>query len=157
MSVTYRIPDEPVGGQSFAIVVDPFWALLGAMFGGAWLGAALFAMNAWYLRGPMWQRELALVAAMFVGAVLLGVLIHFGEASGVLPERAVKYAALAVIAWKLAIMYWIYFLQQAEFALFEYFGGKLQNGALFVVLGSLLLRPLVTQAFDHPLWWLMVS
>jgi hypothetical protein len=55
------------------------------------------------------------------------------------------------------VTYWIYYLQQTGFALFEYFGGKAQNGLAVVFIGAILLRRVIVQAVDHPVWKVVVS
>jgi hypothetical protein len=156
VSAGYRIPDEPLA-QPRGFVIDPFWALLAVMIGGAAFGALLFALNAWFLRGPTWRREVELSLTMLVGAGILGFLLGQAEASGALSAGSVKYAFLIVVAWKLAVTYWIYYLQQTGFALFEYFGGKAQNGLAVVLIGSFLGRRVIVDAVDHPVWKVMVS
>jgi hypothetical protein len=156
VSAGYRIPDEPLT-QPRGFVIDPFWALLAVMMGGAAFGALLFALNAWFLRGPTWRREMELSITMLVGAGILGFLLVQAEASGAIPTGAVKYAFLIVVAWKLAVTYWIYYLQQTGFALFEYFGGKAQNGLAIVFVGAILLRRVIVEAVDHPVWKIVVS
>jgi hypothetical protein len=156
VSAGYRIPDEPLT-QPRGFVIDPFWALLAVMMGGAAFGALLFALNAWFLRGPTWRREMELSITMLVGAGILGFLLVQAEASGAIPTGAVKYAFLIVVAWKLAVTYWIYYLQQTGFALFEYFGGKAQNGLAIVFVGAILLRRVMVEAVDHPVWKIVVS
>jgi hypothetical protein len=157
VSAGYRIPDEPLASQPRGLIIDPFWALLAVMLGGAALGAALFALNAFFLRGPTWRRELALCIAMLVGAAILGYGLLQAESTGLLTPASARYAILLVVAWKLAVTYWIYYLQQTGFALFEYFGGKAQNGLAIVFIGSFLLRRIIVEAVDHPLWQIVVS
>jgi hypothetical protein len=157
VSASYRIPDEPLATHPRGLVIDPFWALLSVMLGGAALGAALFALNAYFLRGPTWRREVGLCIVMLVGAAILGFGLLQAEATGMLPPKSAKYAILLVVAWKLAVTYWIYYLQQTGFALFEYFGGKAQNGLAIVFIGSFLLRRVIVEAVDHPLWKIVVS
>lgn len=157
MAAGYHIPDEPIGGETRGWIIEPFWPLLATMLAGAWLGAALFAINAWFLRGPHWQRELALAAAMLLGAAALHVIATGAGESGLIPQAAVKYALLSVIAWKLGLAYWLYFLQQNGFALYEYFGGKAQNGLPIVIIGSVFIDRLVINAVDNPIWKAMVS
>ena len=157
MSAGYRIQDEPLATHPRGFVIDPFWALLAVMMGGAAFGALLFAVNAYFLRGPTWRREIELALTMLLGAGILGFLLVQAESSGALAAGAVKYAFLLVVAWKLAITYWIYYLQQTGFALFEYFGGKVQNGLAVVFIGALLLRRVLINAVDHPVWQMMVS
>lgn len=156
MSAVYRIRDEPLT-QPRGFVIDPFWALLAVMMGGAAFGALLFALNAYFLRGPTWRREVELSLTMLLGAAILGFILVQAEASGALAAGAVKYAFLIVVAWKLAVTYWIYYLQQTGFALFEYFGGKPQNGLAIVFIGAILLRRVIVEAVDHPLWKMVVS
>lgn len=157
MTVTYRIPDEPAGARERGWIVDPFWPLLGVMLAGAWLGAALFALNAWELRGPTWRREIGLSVAMLAGAAVLGFVIGQAETASLVPAGAVKYTILLIIAWKLGLTYWIYYLQQTAFSLYEYFGGKALNGLPIILVGGFFVDRLVINALDHPLWKAMVS
>jgi hypothetical protein len=156
VSAVYRIRDEPLT-QPRGFVIDPFWALLAVMMGGAAFGALLFALNAYFLRGPTWRREVELSLTMLLGAAILGFILVQAEASGALAAGAVKYAFLIVVAWKLAVTYWIYYLQQTGFALFEYFGGKAQNGLALVFVGAILMRRVIVQAVEHPVWKVVVS
>jgi hypothetical protein len=156
VSAVYRIRDEPLT-QPRGFVIDPFWALLAVMMGGAAFGALLFALNAYFLRGPTWRREVELSLTMLLGAAILGFILVQAEASGALAAGAVKYAFLIVVAWKLAVTYWIYYLQQTGFALFEYFGGKAQNGLALVFVGAILVRRVIVQAVEHPVWKVVVS
>jgi hypothetical protein len=94
---------------------------------------------------------------MLLGAAILGFILVQAEASGALAAGAVKYAFLIVVAWKLAVTYWIYYLQQTGFALFEYFGGKAQNGLALVFVGAILVRRVIVQAVEHPVWKVVVS
>ena len=60
-----------------------------------------------------------------------------------------------------AIAYWLFFLQQSSYALYEYFGGgtrghALQLGAALVV-GGAIVRSTVIQAFPSAFWFLTVS
>jgi hypothetical protein len=157
VSADYRIQDEPLAAHRRGPVVDPFWALLAVMLAGAAFGALLFGVNAFTLRGPTWKRELQLLIAMLAGAGILAFLLVQAEANGNLPPGTLKYALLLVVAWKLAMTYWIYYLQQTGFALFEYFGGKALNGLPIVLIGGFLLRKLIVNAVDHPVWQVMVS
>jgi hypothetical protein len=162
LSVTYHIQDEPLGGRRQLPALDPFWPLVAMMFGGAWLGAAAFAVNAWLLRGPTWAREFGLAFAILAGAPVILLLLAFARGSGWLSDAAFQYALLLIIAWKLGLAYWIFFLQQSSYALYEYFGGA-ANRAQVVPVGVLLvfaggyLKPQVVKAFASPLWQIMVS
>jgi hypothetical protein len=108
------------------------------MLAGAWLGMALFAVNAWTLRGPHWRRELLLCVATFAGAALLFYAIIWADSAGLLPRVGVKYAALSLVAWKLLLGYWLFISQETSFELYKYFGGKVLNGLPIVIVGALL-------------------
>lgn len=162
MSVSYHIQDEPIGGRRAVPALDPFWPLIAMMFGGAWLGTAAFAFNAWVLRGPTWGREMGLALATLIGApvILFGLAIL--RSADMLPGSALYYAMLLIVAWKLGLAYWIFFLQQNSYALYEYFNGA-ANQARVVPLGALLvfaggfLKPQVVQAIASPFWQVMVN
>jgi hypothetical protein len=162
MTVAYHIQDEPVGGPRGVPALDPFWPMLAMMFGGAWLGAAAFAYNAWVLRGPTWGREIGLALASLIGAPVILLGLGVLRVAGALPGSALHYAMLLIVAWKLALSYWIFFLQQNSHALYEYFGGganqsrATQIGALLVIGGGYL-RPRVIEAIDSSFWQIMVS
>lgn len=162
MSVAYRIVDEPRGRTQLP-AFNPFWPLLAMMFGGAWLGVLMFAFNAWSLRSPTLGRELALAAAIVLGAPLLLLGIAMLPGLGALPESGIKYALLLIVTWKLGLAYWIFFLQQSPFALYEYFEERsegtprsAQAGIVIVVLGGLL-KSNVVGAIDSPFWVVMVN
>lgn len=162
MSVAYHIQDEPIGRRNRIPALDPFWPLVAMMFGGAWLGALAFAVNAWILRGPTRSREIALAIAILIGAPLILLLLSMIGAAGGLPGSSPKYALLLIVAWKLGLAYWIFFLQQTSYALYEYFGGAAARGqgaalgAVLVFAGGYL-KPQVVGAVASPFWQIMVS
>jgi len=161
VNATYRILDEPSGGAT-NIAINPFWCLIAYMFGGAWLAALLFALNAWTLRGPTWRRETALAVAMLAGAPLLLLLLIYIQNASQLPTAALRYLALLIVAWKLALAYWIYFLQQPAYALHEYFEARRAEQqrrplAIFVLAAGYIVRTAVSDAVDSPLWKVMVN
>jgi hypothetical protein len=163
VSAAYRIVDEPRGGRTQLPAFNPFWPLLAMMFGGAWLGVAIFAFNAWSLRSPTLGRELALAIAILLGAPILLLLLSMLPSQGLLPESAFKYALLLIVAWKLGLAYWIFFLQQNPYALYEYFEERTtsnprsaQAGAAIVVIGGLF-KSNVVGAIASPFWAVMVS
>ena len=159
---TYRILDEPVARGLHLPALNPFWPLLGMMFGGAWLGVAMFVFNAIALRGPTFAREVGIAGAILLGAPLIVFLIGFALNQHWLNEAAIKYALLLVVAWKLSLAYWIFFLQQQSHALHEYFERRPRNpqlasvGPALVVVGSLV-KSNVIGAVDSPFWTLMVN
>jgi hypothetical protein len=160
LSVAYRIQDEPIGDRRGLPALDPFWPLLAMMFGGAWIGTAAFAYNAWVLRGPTWVREIALAVATLIGAPVLLFGLGILRSSDLLPGSSLQYAFLLIVAWKLGLAYWMFFLQQNSHALYEYFGGyhdrAAQLGVLLVFAGGFL-KPHVVDALASPFWQVMVS
>ncbi len=162
MSAAYRIVDEPRSRTQLP-AFNPFWPLLAMMFGGAWLGVLMFAFNSWSLRSPTLKREMALALAIVLGSPLLLLLLAMLPSLGLLPDSGIKYALLVIVVWKLGLAYWILFLQQNPYALFEYFEERAagtsrsaQAGALVVVLGGLI-KTNVVGAIDSPFWAVMVN
>ena len=162
MSAAYRILDEPSGRNAAKFVINPFWPLIAMMFAGAWLAALLFVLNAWFLRGPTWRREITLAFVMLLGSAAILLTIALEGGAGILPKAGIKYALLLVVVWKLSFVYWIYFLQQTAFALHEYFeshhGAKQQLPIGLILLGAgFFIRDAVTNAFDSPYWMIVVN
>jgi len=156
---SYRILDEPIAGQLQLPALNPFWPLLGMMFGGAWLGVSMFIFNAIALRGPSMAREIGLAVAILLGAPLLLLIIGFALSQQWISEGTVKYAMLLIVTWKFSLAYLIYFSQQGAHALYEYFEKSPVNpqlGAAVVFIGSLL-KSKVVGAVSSPLWILMVN
>ena len=162
MSTTYHIHDEPASRKTSALIVNPFWALLGVMLAGAWLGAIMLSINAWLLRGPTWRREIGLAISILVGSAAIFFGLVIAEQAGLLPERFVRYALLLVVAWKLGLAYWIFVLQQNTFALYEYFSAHAQPnqpvplGAIMVMAGTFF-RSAVIGVSASPAWIIAVS
>jgi hypothetical protein len=160
LSVAYRIQDEPIGERRGLPALDPFWPLLAMMFGGAWIGTAAFAYNAWVLRGPTWGREIGLAITTLLGAPVLLLGLGLLRSSDMLPGSSLQYAFLLIVAWKLGLAYWMFFLQQNSHALYEYFGGYHSRAAqlgILVVFAGGLLKPRVVDLFGSPFWQVMVS
>lgn len=155
--MTYRIPDEPSPGGLSTVAVQPFWPLLGVMFGGVWFSWPWFALNGFAVGSPTRGRELALAAGGFAGnaAISLGIiaLAH----SGVLKGSGLSYAVVALTVWKLVVSYVLYTLQNRSFYLYEHFGGAVRNGLPAVVMAGWVGRRVVLSAFATDLWYLLVS
>jgi hypothetical protein len=162
MSEVYHIHDEPTGSRSHALIVNPFWPLLTMMLAGAWLGTVMFGLNAALLRGPTWRRELLLSVSVLLGAALLFIVIGVAAVEHWLPPLLVRYALIGIVLWKLALAYWLFFLQQNTFSLYEYFGGNAREaqrgsaGMALLVVGMLFRTP-VLKVFDSDLWYWMVK
>jgi hypothetical protein len=133
MSATYRIQDEPRPGAMGRLVVNPVFPLLATMMGGAWLGLPWFVFNSFSMGSTTRRKELGLALAVVPGTLLLILLVGGLRASGVLTERSLPYAMVGVIVWKLAMGYALFNLQQRSFALHQYYGGVVRNGALVLV------------------------
>jgi hypothetical protein len=155
--MSYRIRDEPRPGALSAIAVQPFWPLLGVMFGGAWLSWPWFALNGYAVGSPTRGRELALALGGFAGSAA----IIFGIASlaqaGVVEGVGIRYALVALTVWKLVVSYLLYAWQGRSFHLYEHFGGEVKNGLPVVVLAGFLGRRAVLGAISHNFWVLLVG
>lgn len=144
MSATYRIQDEPRPGVMGHLVVNPVFPLLATMMAGVWLGLPWFVFNAFAMGSTTRRKELGLALAVVPGTLLLIVLVGGLKASGVLTERSMPYALVGVIVWKLAMGYVLFNLQQRSFALHQYYGGVVRNGALALVASFILSASVLT-------------
>ena len=159
MTAVYHIHDEPTGSRSHALIVNPFWPLLTMMLAGAWMGMVMFGLNAVLLRGPTWRRELLLAALVLLGAAMLYILILAAVGQRWLPELLLKYALLGIFVWKFTLGYWLFFLQQNTFALYEYFGGNAREaqrgstGMVLLVVGMLFRSSVLSVLDSAPLYW----
>jgi hypothetical protein len=155
--MSYRIPDEPTSSGLSTVAVQPFWPLLGVMFGGVWLSWPWFALNGFAVGSPTRGRELALAVGGFAGnaAISLGIiaLAH----AGLLKGSGLSYAVVVLTVWKLVVSYFLYVLQTRSFHLYEHFGGAVRNGLPAVVMAGWVGRNVVLSAFHTDLWFLMLS
>jgi hypothetical protein len=162
VTTTYRIQDEPAASRSSVLIFNPFWPLLALMLAGAWLGVLMFAASAMCLRGQTWRREVLLAAAIPIGACILTLIVAIAGTAADLPKLAISYGLLLVTAWKLGVGYWIFFLQQNAFSLYEYFRGDVSAGqsiplgAALVTFGALA-RAHVVDAVPSVYWALAIS
>lgn len=147
MSATYRIQDEPRPGAMGHLVVNPVFPLLATMMGGAWLGLPWFVFNAFAMGSTTRRKELLLALAVVPGTLLLIIVLNTLVLNGVLTETTGPYAGVGLTVWKLAMGYVLFNLQQRSFALHEYYGGAVRNGALVLVacvfMGSRALESLI--------------
>ncbi|MCY1083707.1 hypothetical protein [Archangium lansingense] len=146
MSATYRILDEPRPGALGHLVVNPVFPLLSLMMAGAWLGVPWFVFNSFAMGSTTRRKETVLAVLVVPGTLLLFMVLGTLLKMEVLTKSSMPYALVGVIVWKLAVGYALYNLQQRSFALHEYYGGVVRNGALVLVasifLGSQILMAL---------------
>ena len=146
MSATYRILDEPRPGAMGHLVVNPVFPLLSLMMAGAWLGVPWFVFNSFAMGSTTRRKETVLAVLVVPGTLLLFMVLGTLLKMEVLTKSSMPYALVGVIVWKLAVGYALYNLQQRSFALHEYYGGVVRNGALVLVasifLGSRILMAL---------------
>lgn len=133
MSATYRILDEPRPGALGHLVVNPVFPLLSLMMAGAWLGVPWFIFNSFAMGSTTRRKETVLAVLVVPGTLLLAILLGMLLKVDVLTKAAAPYAGVGLTVWKLAVGYALYNLQQRSFALHEYYGGVVRNGALVLV------------------------
>jgi hypothetical protein len=154
---SYRILDEPRASGLAQLVVNPLWPLLALMLAGSWLALPWFALNAFALGSATRVRETLLVLSwaplLFALLWVLGALRLY---AGV-PAAAMPYLAILITVAKLALGYALLTLQQRSFALFEYFGGQVRNGAIVVMAGTVLGRDAVMGRFAEPSFWALLA
>lgn len=155
--MSYRIRDEPRLGALSTVAVQPFWPLLGVMFGGAWLSWPWFALNGYAVGSPTRGRELALAVGGFVGSAAIIVGLAVLAQSGVIEGVGVRYALVALTVWKLVVSYVLYAWQSRSFHLYEHFGGEVRNGLPVVLLAGFLGRKAVFGAFSNNFWMYLLG
>lgn len=138
---TYILPDEPRPGKLATLAVDPAWPLLGMMFAGPWLGLIWFVTNSLALGSPTRNREFVLSAAMLLGSVLILLTLAWTWKTGLISEKSMRYASLSLVALRLSCAYGLYLLQSRVSELFSHYGGKLNNGWIFLALAALVGAP----------------
>jgi hypothetical protein len=134
---SYRIADEPVPGRLAGLAVNPFWPLVASMVAGFWLALPWFAFNAAAMGSATRRREWAWIAGGLVVSAGLGGGLLWAVDHEVLGVRAFRYALLGLVAWRLAVAYVLFALQQPSFELHRHFGGASRNGVLLVAAGAL--------------------
>jgi hypothetical protein len=142
----YRIADEPLPSRLERFAVNPIWPLFAFMFGGALIGWAWTVLNGFALGSPTRRREAGVVAGGLLGIVVITLVIGYLAGTGVLPREKIPHALLVVVLWKLAISYWLFFMQSRTFELFQHFGGSVRNAFPIVVVAYFLRGALVAAA-----------
>lgn len=152
MAGSYRIVDEPTPGPLSRLVVQPLWPLLALMLAGSWLGYPWFVVNAFAVGSPSRAKETFWAALGFVGSLALGVGLLALAGTGVLPEPALPYAAVGIVAWRLGVGYVLYTLQSRSFHLYTYFGGPVRNGLWVLLVAVVFMRARLLGLLPSPLW-----
>lgn len=156
--MSYQIADQPTESTLRHYVVRPSAPLLAMMVGGAWIAWPWFAFNAIAMGSPTKKREIGLCAAAFaITGVLAAILIALVDHE-VIPAQGmpVRFALLAIVTFKLGISYYIATVQDRTFGIYEYYGGPIR-AARPVLSAAYLLRGVVIELIDHPLWWIIVA
>lgn len=129
----YRIADEPTPGGLSHLAVNPLWPFVSVMFGGIWLSWSWFLLNGIAVGSPTRKREWLWVGAGLAGSVLLIFGLLTLVDNKVIAKEYIKYAFLLVVVWKLGVSYVLFSLQSHSIELYEYYGGRLRNGAYVIV------------------------
>ena len=138
MAATYHIADEPIPGRLASLVVNPFWPLLAAMLAGFWLALPWFAVNGAAMGSATRRREWAFIAGGLAVSAALGGALLYAVDHDLVSVRAFRYGLVGLVAWRLAVAYAVFSLQQASFELHRHFGGEARNGAFLVVAAAIL-------------------
>ncbi|MCP4504512.1 MAG: hypothetical protein GY822_31780 [Deltaproteobacteria bacterium] len=130
-SDTYVLIDEPRPGALSRVVVSPTIVFLASMlvpifytlplWGRLWMPFAWFAFNGVAMGSATLKREILIsISGIFtVFAALFGLLFG-GEFIGLNPELILPYVRLMTTGVIFFFMYWLSFLQQPSFQLFQY-------------------------------------
>jgi hypothetical protein len=153
---TYRIEDEPSPGPLAEWSVRPFWPLLAVMLGGVWLSWPWFVLNGVAVGSPNLKKEIGWAVGGVVVQIGLAVALLVAFERGLMPERAVPYALLVLVVWKLLVSYRLYQLQAGSFELYEYFGGTVKNGMLLVFVGLFFGPRLLGFIREQSVFWYLV-
>lgn len=146
MATVYHIPDEPRPGGLAHVTVNPFWPMLCVMFVGAGMSWTWFVLNGIAMGSPTRKRELAIAVGGLIGnlVLLIGVWGTY-DRLGIDGRLILPYLLLVVLVWKLGVSYVLYMLQAGSFGIYEYYGGKVQNGWIGLILAyfawNMLLAP----------------
>jgi hypothetical protein len=145
MQPSYAIVDEPRRSAVSRMATRPYFPLLALMLGGCWLAWPWFAFNSFALGSATRAREIAVVAAAFVGSGLLAITLALFYGVGILNDKTFEYAAIVLVIYKLGMSYWMHSLQEPSAELYAHYGGALRNGAAVVVLGLFLRSAVMDQ------------
>jgi len=121
------------------------------MFVGPWFSWTWFLVNAFAMGSPNSRKEILTAIGGLVGATVIvflaAVLVtNMNIEEGGFDPR--PYIYLVITVWQLGVSYYLYMLQTETFGLYEYFGGKVNNGILPLIAGALLGRRLISPVFE---------
>jgi len=155
--MSYQIADQPVDSTLRDYVVRPTLPLLATMMCGAWLAWPWFAFNAIAIGSPTRRREVALCAAAFAATLGLALVVLVLFRAGVIPNGLpLRFALLAITAFKLAISYYLVKIQERTFHVYTYYGGPVRDARRLLSVGWIA-RGLVLGLIDHPLWVIVIG
>ncbi|HEY0194071.1 MAG TPA: hypothetical protein VGC42_23295 [Kofleriaceae bacterium] len=156
--MSYQIADQPTESSLRAYVVRPSMPLLAAMLAGAWLAWPWFAFNAIAMGSPTRKRELGLCAAAFAITGALALILIALVRREIIPVEGMplRFALLAIVTFKLGISYYLATIQGRTFAIYEYYGGPIRDANRVLGAGRIL-RFVVINLIDHPLWIIIVA
>ncbi|MCX9157357.1 hypothetical protein OPU71_14605 [Niveibacterium sp. 24ML] len=148
----YAIADEPLPGAAARFIVNPIWPVLATMIVGGLPGLAWLALNGFALGSPTRVREAVLCAAgiALAFAVLWGT--HLAHEAGWLSTQLARYVLLLALVSKLACAYRACFMQQRAIELYQYYGGRVANGLIPLLVGAFFLAPVLSRGVTTP--WL---
>ena len=131
MSTRYRIADEARPSPVSHLVVQPFWPLVGLMFGGFWLAIPWYVFNSFAVGSPRRVREVSLAVIGVLGAFGITWALLVADARDVIATRLdARLGLLVLLAWKITICYALCVQQGKSFAIYAYYGGVVRNGML---------------------------
>ncbi len=154
--MSYAIPDEPEKTSLGHLVVRPSAPLLAAMLCGGWLAWPWYVFNAIAIGSPTRRKEIKMCAIAVAGTVALAFVI-----STLLKERVIdsltvlRFALLAVTAWKLSWAYAVCNVQSRTFEVYTYYGGAVRS-ALYVLVAGYYLRGMLAGMTDDPFWLIVI-
>lgn len=136
MAAGYQILDEPNPGALAQVAVNPMWPLLASMLAGSWLALPWFALNSFAMGSPTRKREIGLVLCGGAGSILIAIGLIWVAAATNMTRGGLGYAILVPTLWKLGVAYALFVAQRRSFALYEYYGGKVRNPLLLLVVAA---------------------
>ena len=139
----YRIADEPTPGPLAVVATSPLWPFVAMMLAGVWLSWTWFAVNSFAVGSPSRRKEMIWIIAGLAVSALMAYAILASAERGIIANEHIKYAVLVVTVWQLGVSYVLFMLQNRTIEIYEYFGGVLRNGLIFLVLAAFIGRPMV--------------